>query len=324
MKRRRLTLAALGAAATLGFSAQSEAQGKPVRLIVGFPPGGSTDALARLLAEGLKGKLDGPVVVENRAGAAGRLAVEFMKTSDADGNVILLTPNVALTLYPHVYKRLNYDAQKDLQPVSRVVTFPLVIGVGPKVPASVTTIAELTKWLKANPSEGLYGSSAQGSTPHFVGQMFGKAAGIPLSHVPYKGDAPAVQDLLGGQIALSINPPAAQLPHLAGGRLRILATTGAKRMAQLPDVATLLEAGYKIQTADWFGAFLPRMAPTAAAQRLQTAIKEVLATREFREGIAKLYLDDGFQPAAEFTRAIAQEFEHWKPIVQASGFSLEE
>ncbi len=323
MNRREM---ALGALAGLSAAAwlPARAQAKAVRVLVGFPPGGSSDVLARVLSEALRDKLDGPVIVENKPGAAGRLAVELLKSADADGLTLLLTPNVVATLYPHTYTRLRYDAEKDIQPIARLATFPLVVGVGPKVPASVRTVPELMAWMKADPSNAFYGSSAQGSTPHFVGQMLGKAAGVSLTHVAYKGDAPAVQDLLAGQVAMSVNPPAAQLPHLASGRLRILAVTGAQRMKQLPEVPTLLESGYAIQTADWFGVFAPAGINERTVQRLEAAIKEAMSSASAREGLEKLYLSEGFLPAAALAQNIRKESAFWAPVVKASGFSIDE
>lgn len=322
MLRRDLTLGAL--AWTAGAMLPAHAQGRPIKLLVGFPAGGSSDVLARVLAEGLRDKLDGPVLVDNRAGAAGRLAVEVLKSSPADGTTLLLTPNVAVTLYPHTYKRLGYDAERDVKPIARLATFPQVIGVGPMVPASVKTVRDLMVWVKTNPNGAFYGSSAQGSTPHFVGQMLGKAAGVPLSHVAYKGDAPAIQDLIGGQIAMSVNPPAAQMPHVASGRLRILAVSGPERMKQLPDVPTLTEAGYSIQTTDWFGVLAPSALPAAMALKIETAIKEAMATASVREGIEKLYLTQNFLPASQLAKDIRAESAHWAPIVKESGFLLDD
>lgn len=322
MKRRQFNTAVMSAAALIGSPAL--AQSRPIRIFVGFPPGGSTDAVARLLAEALRGKLDGPVVVENRAGAAGRIAVEHVKAAEKDGTAVLLTPNVAVTVYPHVYRRLSYDPMKDLSPVARLVSFPLVLGVGPKVPVTVTTVPELMKWLRANPNAAFYGSSAPGSTPHFVGQMLGKKVNMTLSHVAYRGDAPAVQDLLGGQISMSVNPPAAQVPHVASGRLRILATTGARRASYLPDSPTLLESGYDIQTADWFGAFVPSGVPPEKVQRLQAAIREAMTNRDLLEGLAKVQLDPAFLAGTDFARLIKSEYDQWGPIVKDSGFSLDE
>ena len=322
MLRRDLALGALALSA--GAMLPAFAQGKTVKLLVGFPAGGSSDVLARLLAEGLRDKLDGPVLVDNRAGAGGRLAVEVLKSSPPDGLTLLVTSNVVVTLYPHTYKRLAYDADRDVKPIARLATFPQVIGVGPLVPTSVKTIRDLMAWMKANPGSAFYGSSAQGSTPHFIGQMLGKAAGVPLSHVAYKGDAPAIQDLIGGQVAMSVNPPAAQIPHLASGRLRILAVSGPERMKQLPSVPTLAESGYSIETTDWFGVLAPSGTPAPVAQKVETAIKDAMATAAFRDGVEKLFLTNSFLPAAQLAKDIRAESAHWAPIVKESGFLIDE
>lgn len=320
--RRHFIATGLAAAAATALPSHAQ-QGKSIRLIVGFPAGGSTDVLARLLAQALRGSFDAPLLVDNRAGAGGRLGAELLKAADADGSTVLVTPNPIVTIYPHVYKKLNYDPLKDLQAAARLATYPLVIGVGPMVPASVRTFPELVTWLKANPSQAFYGSPGSGSTPHFVGQMLGKAIGVELKHVAYKGDAPGIQDLLAGQIALSINTPAAQVPQLGGGRLRILASTGAAR-GQLPDVPTLQELGYGIRTADWFGAFLPGGTPAALVTRWQDALREALGKPEVREGLLKLQLDPNWQSAADFGRAVREEHAQWGATVKATGFVPED
>ncbi|UUX94472.1 Bug family tripartite tricarboxylate transporter substrate binding protein [Aquabacterium sp. J223] len=319
-RRRHIVLAGLGLAG-LPLAGTALAQGKPMRIVVGFPAGGSSDALARLLAEALRTRIDAPVLVENRAGAGGRLGIEAVKAAEADGSVMLITPNPMITMYPHLYKRLAYDPQKDLVPVGRLATFPLFIGVGPSVPASVKNIKDLMQWFKANPDKAFYGTPGPGSTPHFIGMMLGKAAGVPLTHAAYKGDAPAIQDLLGGQIAMSVNTPAAQLPHVPGGRLRVLATTGAQRSPQLPDVPTLVESGFNIVTRDWFGAFVPAATPAPVVQRLQAQVREALNTKEVQDGLAKLQLQANFAPPQEFARLIREDTEQWGPVIRESGFT---
>lgn len=324
--RRRLAsaLAASCAAALLPFAAAAQ-QAKPIRLVIGFPAGGSTDAVARILADAMRAKFDGPLIVESRVGAGGRIAAESMKTADADGSVILITPNPVITIYPHIYRKLAYDPVRDLLPVAQVATYPLLVGVGPGTPASVHNVREFVQWAKANPKQAFYGSPAPGSTPHFVGVMIAKAAGVELSHVSYKGDAPSVQDLLGGQIPMSINVPSAQLPHVNSGRLRLLATTGPKRMAQLPDVPTLAESGFpQIQTSDWFGAFVPPGTPPAVVTKIQAAIRDALKTREVQEGFAKQAVEPAVATPAEFARRIRDETDQWAGVVKASGFRADD
>jgi tripartite-type tricarboxylate transporter receptor subunit TctC len=325
-QRRRFSFALAGALAAAFLSAAVQAQpGKPVRMVIGFPAGGSSDAVARILAEALRGKFDGPLIVESRAGAGGRIAAEYLKTAENDGSVILITPNPIVTIYPHIYRKLSYEPLRDLVPVAQVATYPLLIGVGPAAPPSVKTVRDFVQWAKANPKQAFYGSPAPGSTPHFVGVMIAKAAGVELSHVAYKGDAPSIQDLLGGQIPMSINVPFAQLPHVSSGKLRILATTGSKRMAQLPDVPTLAESGFpQIQTSDWFGAFVPPGTPPAAVAKIQAAIRDALKTKDVQEGFAKHAVEPAIAPPGEFAKRIKEESDQWAAVVRASGFTAEE
>jgi len=326
MLSRRLCIAATIAAVVSTLTGTSAlAQGaKSLRLVVGFPAGGSSDTVARLLADAMRGKFDGPILVDNRAGAGGRIAAEYMKTADNDGTVVLITPNPVLTIYPHIYRKLSYDPFWDLVPVMPVATYPLLISVGSGVPASVKTVRDFLQWAKANPKQAFYGSPAPGSTPHFVGMMLAKSAGVELSHVAYKGDAPAVQDLLGGQIPMSINVPSAHLPHVASGKLRVLATTGAKRMVQLPDVPTLAESGYQIQTNDWFAAFVPRGTPAQAIAKIQAALRDALKTKEVQEGFVKQAVDPALAGAGDFAKQIKDESDHWGGVVKATGFVAEE
>lgn len=324
MDRRSFVAGALAAA---GASAApfALAQGaKPLRLVVGFPAGGSSDTVARLLADAMRGKFAGPIVVDNKPGAGGQIAAQFLKTADNDGSVVLITPNPILTIYPHTYRKLSYDPLRDLVPVAQVATYPLLLGVGPAVPASVKTVRQFLQWAKDNPAQASYGSPALGSTPHFVGVMLAKAAGVELLHVAYKGDAPAVQDLLGGQVPMSINVPAAHLPHLASGRLRVLAVTGARRMAQLPDVPTLAESGYAVRTSDWFGAFVPPGTLEASTTRIQAALRDALASKAVQEGFAKQGIEPAFLGGSDLARQVRDELDQWAGIVKASGFVAQE
>lgn len=330
MRRRRALRWSLGAAGlSLGlaasFGAMAQTSSAPLRLIVGFPPGGSSDVVARQLAESLRQRLGRTVLVENRAGAAGRIAPEYLKTAPADGSVILVTPNPMVTQYPSVYRKLSYDPARDLQPLAQVASYPLLISVGPAVPASVRTVRDYLQWAKADAGQRFFASPATGSTPHFVGVMLGREAGVELVQAPYKGDAPAVQDMLGGQIPMSINVPAAQLPHVGTGKLRVLATTGAQRLPQLPQVPTLIEEGYPaLRTSDWFGLFVPAKTPAAVSERLQAEVRESLKESAVRESFAKQGIVPDFVAAAEFTHRIRQEREEFARTVQAVGFKPEE
>ncbi|MBT2321918.1 hypothetical protein J7E62_06065 [Variovorax paradoxus] len=324
---RRLFVAAAMVAATACTvpAVQAQGSGGPVRLIVGFPPGGSTDAVARQLAEAMRSRLDRPVLVENKPGAAGRLAPEFVKSAPADGTVILVTPNPMITQYSSVYRKLSYDPHRDFIPLAQIGSYPLLVSVGPAVPDTVRSVRDYLQWAKAGSKNAFFASPATGSTPHFVGVMLGRAAGIELTHVAYRGDAPAVQDLLGGQVPMSINVPAAQLPHVGAGRLRVLATTGSRRMSELPNVPTLVEQGFQaLHTSDWFGMFLPAATPAAVVQRLQGVVRESLGDATVRDNFAKLGVEPAFIPAADFGRNVREETAAFAETVKAVGFTPED
>ena len=325
MARRRVLQ--LAAASSLGasFGALAQTSQAPLRLIVGFPPGGATDVVARYLAEAMRTRLKRTVLVENKPGAAARIAAEYLKSAPADGSVILVTPNPVVTQYPSVYRKLSYDPVRDLEPLAMVASYPLLISVGPAVPASVRSIKDYVQWAKSGPRNGFFASPAAGSTPHFVGLMLGRAAGVELTHVPYRGDAPAVQDMLGGQVPMSINVPVAQLPHIATGKLRVLATTGERRMPELAQVPTMIEEGYPaLQTSDWFGTFLPAGTPAAVAARLQAVIQDSLQDPLVRESFAKQGITPAFVPAPEFAERIRRERTEFAATVQKIGFTPEE
>ncbi|HEY6134309.1 MAG TPA: Bug family tripartite tricarboxylate transporter substrate binding protein, partial [Rubrivivax sp.] len=291
----------------------------------GFPPGGAADAVARLLADQLRGSYAPTVIVDNKAGAGGRIGAQAVKTGDADGTQFLLTPASILTIYPHVYKKLGYDSLADFTPVSSVAVVTFAFSVSSAVPASVKTVADYVAWAKANPKEANYGSAAAGATPHFVGTMLGRAAGVPLNHIPFKGGAPLVSDLLGGQIQAGVNVLPEVLPHAQSGKLRILAVSGAKRSRFLPGVPTFAESGFKDVAADeYFGVFVPAKTPHEVVAKLNAAIQKALKTKPLVDGLEKLSFEVEGQSAAEFGQIVKVELERWGPVVKASGFSSDD
>jgi tripartite-type tricarboxylate transporter receptor subunit TctC len=237
LTRRRLVAAAAGGAASLAIArpAHSQIVGTPARVLVGFPPGGSADVAARLIVPEMKGYA-ASIIVDNRPGAGGRVALEVVKAGPADGSVMLLSPASMMVLHPHLYKSLGYDPVADFIAVTTVCAFPFVLSVGPLVPREVTTLAEFIAWCKANPKLASYGTAGAGTPQHFAGMMLARAANFEFTHVPYKGGAPALQDLVGGQIAASVGVLGTVLPQTAAGNLRALAITSATRSSFLPDV----------------------------------------------------------------------------------------
>ena len=307
---------ALGVSPTLSQSLQSTA-----RILVGFPAGGPSDVLARLVAEGMKTYAPS-TIVENRAGAGGRVVMDVLKNSPADGSVMVLTPAVAMALYPHVYKSLSYNPQQDFTPVTTICTTPMAFVVGPLVPASVKTLADFIAWCRSNPTQSSYGSPGAGSPLHFLGVMLARAAKFEYLHVPFQGTAPSIQSLLGSQIASCISPIGPFIPHVKAGTLRALATTGAQRSPLLPDVPTIAEAGYPALTfAEWFGIFVPARTPSATVETLNSALRAALQTKEVQVGLAAQSVDVGGLTPAEFARQVKADFDRWGPIVKESGFT---
>ena len=298
---------------------------KPLKMVVGFPPGGAADSVARLLAEQLRGSYAPSVIVDNKAGAGGRLGAQAVKAADADGSVLLVTPASVLTIYPHVYRKLGYDTLADFAPVSSAAKVTFAFSVSSAVPASVKTLADYVAWAKANPKDASFGSPAAGATPHFVGTMLGRAAGVALNHVPYKGGAPLVSDLLGGQVPAGVNVLPEVLQHAGSGKLRILAVSGAKRSRYLPGVPTFAEAGFKdVEADEYFAVFVPAKTPAAVVAKLNAAVRSALVAKPVVQGLEKLSFDVEGQSSAEFAQIVRKELERWGPIVKASGFSSED
>lgn len=324
-KRRFLSVAWAGGmtavAPGLWHQAQSQAVRPSARLVVGFPPGGSVDVVARLLAGEMKSYAS-TFIVENRPGAGGRVALDGLKASPADGSALALAPASPIVIFPHVYKRLNYDPLQDFIAVTTVCAFPFLLAVGPMVPRRVKTLADFIQWCRDNPRQATYGSSGAGSLPHFIGVSLARAAGFEFVHLPYQGGAPAMQDLLGGQISASVSVFANAFPHIQSGSLRALVTTGPQRSALLPDVPTVREAGYPaLEVVEWFGVFVPAKTPADVVDSLGTAIREALRTNEVKAGLARLSFEPAGASPGDFARLVRSDTERWGSIVKASGFT---
>jgi tripartite-type tricarboxylate transporter receptor subunit TctC len=293
------------------------------RMLVGFGAGGAIDVIARMLVEGMKDYAPS-FIVDNRPGAGGRLALGALKGSPVDGSVMILTPASSVAVFPHVYKRLGYDAFKDFAPVTTVCSFPFLITVGAMVPADVRTLVDFVKWCAANPKQATYGTAAAGSMLHFTGVTLAKTGGLEFVHLPYGGPG-GIQDLIGGRIAATIYPIGTALSHVQSGAIRALATTGPQRSPRLPDVPTVREAGYPaLEANEWFGIFVPANTPAATVNRLNEAIRAAVNTDAFKAALAKLSVDPAGETPKEFAQLIKSDFERWGPIVQTSGFTPED
>jgi tripartite-type tricarboxylate transporter receptor subunit TctC len=320
---RFLRAASLAACILVGLAvAQAQVGDQPIRIIFPYAAGGSGDGTARLMAEQLRAAVNRPVIVENRTGAAGRLGVQAVKAAAPDGNTLLLTPIAPMSVFQSVYKNLGYDPIEDFRPITQIATFDLAVAVGPGSEAK--SLKELVAWLRANPSQAYYGMPAAGSLPHFFGVLFGRAAGVDLRSIIYRGSAAALTDLVGGQVPLVFTVTTDLLPLHKAGKVRILATSGAQRSQFLPDVPTFRESGYDIQGAGWYGVFAPARTPDDIIERYNKALVSAIHTPE----IKKRLLDFGLEPTgttvAEFAAIQKADAAQWAPAVKASGFSPEQ
>ena len=323
--RRQLLQGATAVAATaLCGTAAAQATGNAF-IISGFPAGGMGDFVARPLAEKMRGRYAPNVLVESRTGAGGRIAVEYVKRAAPDGLTILQIPSSPMVLYPNTYKKLNYDPMADFIPVGSTVTYAFSITAGPGLPAEIKTLADYLKWAKANPKLANYGVPAAGSALHFVGMMLAKESGVELTSVAYRGGAPLLQDVMGGQVPISINVIGEVAPNIKAGKLRSLGVTSGQRSVFLPDVPTLAEQGFKdIVVQEWLGWFVPAKTPADQVQKLSALIRENLQSPEMAESLAKSSLQPITQSPEEFARLVRADLARWAPIVKASGFTAED
>jgi tripartite-type tricarboxylate transporter receptor subunit TctC len=323
MNTRRKVLMSLGAL-TIMSRAFAQAS-KTVRIIVPFPAGGGTDVLARIVGEKLRGSYASTVIVDNRVGASGRVGVDAVKATEPDGNTLLFIPDFLLTVYPHSFRKLSYDPLADFAPVAIVARAGLALCAGPALPEKISSTKDYLAWAKSDPKNAFYGTTSAGGTPHFVGVMLARDSGVALSPVHYKGGAPALQDLIGGQLPVAVNPIGEVLPHLKSGKLRVLATTGEKRSKFLPDVPTLAESGYpQIVVEPWLGFFAPARTPADTVNRLAAAIAEGVRAPETTASFEKFGYDVVATTAAVVAATLKADLARWQPIVKASGFTAED
>ncbi len=297
---------------------------KTLHVIVGFPPGGGTDLIARILAERLRGAYAPAVIVENKPGGAARAAVDYVKHAEPDGSEILFTPDFPITLYPHSFRMLSYDPLRDLVPVAPSAQSTLTFVIGPAVPENVKTLAGFIAWCRDNPGKAMFATTSAGGTPHFVGVMLASAAQLKMTPVHYRGGAPALQDLFGGHVPASVNPIGETLPYAASGMLRILAVASSGRSKFLPDVPTMREQGYDVVLNTWLGAFAPAKTPEAVVGALNFAIGNAVRSPEMIENLATAGNEPMFQPPDAFAATVKAGITSWGPVVKASGFVAED
>lgn len=308
---------------SLSLAMQSlEARAADLRILVGFPPGGTVDSIARVFAEKLKASSGGAVVVDNRPGAGGLLATKMLVAAPSDGSVLLLSAVSTMAIHALVRPEDGFDPARDVAPVSLATEFQYGLAVANAL--EVRDLKEFVAWAHANPSKAAFGSPGAGTLPHLFGVLFARSAGIDMIHIPFKGGAPLVTDLIGGHVPAGVSPATDYIEHHRSGRLRLIATSGDRRSSATPEVPTFVEQGFKdAQAQAYFAFWAPAKSESQVVARRNREIGEVLALEDARERLVQL----GQRPVAstpdEVTRLMRSEAARWAPVLKASGFTPE-
>jgi tripartite-type tricarboxylate transporter receptor subunit TctC len=295
---------------------------RPVQLVIPFPPGGATDIVGRLLGKKLSERLGQPVVVENRPGAGTVIGAAFVAKAPADGYTLLISSGSTFTVNPAISPKLPYDPVRSFEPIGMVARVPLIVLANPQVP--VNDLKQLIAAVRQAPGKYLYGSFGNGTTAHFAGESLWNSAGIKLDHVAYKGSAPAITDLIGGQIPFTIDTVAAAIPHLKTGKLKAIAVMGASRATQLPNVPTVAESGFPGFSADsWLALAAPSGLPADARAKLRQALTETMKDPEIRDKLVANGLDRLFEPSEAVAARIEDELPRMRAIAQRANIRAE-
>jgi tripartite-type tricarboxylate transporter receptor subunit TctC len=295
------------------------AQDKTLRIIYGYPPGSVGDILTRLLADGMRAPVGMNVIVENRTGAVGIVATEGVKNAAPDGLTILLTPLAPLVVFPHSHgPAIRYDPFKDFAPIAHITNFQLAMIANAELPAK--NLAEFVALVRKDPKLGDYASAAAGSLPHYLGVMFAKAAGVEMTHIPYKGSAPALQALMTGEVKTGMFVLADALAQARAGKARILAVAGAQRAANAPEVPTFKEQGYNLEASGWYALFGPAKMPKEAIDRYAKAAIDVVNAPGMRKRLEEMGLEPTGYGPADLAHILRTDYDKWGPVIKASGF----
>jgi len=327
MFRARVLIFALIAVGTaLAQAGASRAQNfptRPIKIVVPYPPGGPTDVLSRLVAERMGPIIGGSIIVESRpGGAGGSVGAKYVASADPDGYTLLISQVGALTISPAIYKDAEHEWTRLLAPVALVAVSPQLLVVHPGLP--VKSVAELLAYARANPGKVNFASAGVGSQPHLLGELLKLVAGVNMVHIPYRGSAPAITDLLGGQIQMMFDAPIVLLPHIQAGKLRPLAVTSQARSAQLPDVPTMAELGLpRLQAMLWSGMLTPAGTPPPLVATLNTAFNEAMATAEAKASLQRLGAEPKAMSAPEFAAFMEAETRRWAAVVADAGVKAE-
>ncbi len=322
MDRRHLAkLATVALACALALPGALAQDKPPLKILVGFPPGGSVDIVARLLADKLRVSLGQTVIVDNKPGAGGRVAMGELKRATPDGQTLALTPSGVLAVQPWLVANMGFDVNRDFTPVARASTFDFAITAGPAAPAG--DIRAVLAWMKANPDKANFATSGAGTLPHFAGVLLGQTTGVAITHVGYKGGAPAASDLIGGQIPLMVDTASETIEHHRAGKVRILAVSGETRSKALPDVPTLKESGINVVADGFFGLYGPVGLPGDVISRLNRAVGDALRSPDVVEKMQSVGLTANYGSAQELGALQAEHYRRWEGPIKAAGFKPE-
>ena len=325
--RRARLLAPLTLALSLGIAHVTAAQAQePLKIVIGFPAGSGLDVLTRLIAEQVRIDTGTPIIIDNRPGGGGRIAAEYVAKAEPDGKTILSAPIVTTAFTPFVYKKLNFDPMKDLAPITRLGNFQFALATNNDVPAK--SVKDFIAWVRANPGKVNYGSLSAGTPSHFLGEMFNRATGTDMQHIPYKGSGPVNIDLQAGQIQATFNTTVATMELFKGGKINLLAVTGSARSPSLPDVPTFKELNLNLGPMEdaelWYGFLAPGKTPAPLIAKLNAQIVAALKNPQIREKITNLDIQVVTDTPEEFAKVIANDYKLWGEIIKSTGFSLDQ
>ena len=318
---RRAALRLMGSLALVPWARAQTFPAKPIKVLIGVPAGGTQDVLTRAIAEAVRTSL-GPLVIDNRGGAAGRIAVEVVKNAEPDGHTLLLGTAGMMTMFPSAYKSLNYDPVKDFVPIINAASFELAMVVNKDVPAA--TVADFIAWARTqgdNGSKLSFASYGAGTPSHFLGEMLNRAAGLRMVHIPYKGSTPARQDVMGGTVPLYFDTVGGAITMLPSGRVKVLATSGSRRSPPMPSIPTFVELGYKnVIAAAWFSYYAPAATPKPVLDKLRAEFARAVNSREVRQQL----LVNGMYPVGDgpdaLLKTMREDTERWRNIMRATNF----
>ena len=319
--QRRAWLLAMGLATVAPWGRAQGNDRPPIRILMGLPPGGGTDSIARYIADRLREQLGQPVIIDSRVGVGGRLAADDLMTAAPDGLTYMIAPNATPTFQTLVFgPQLKWNIWRDFAPVAGLVSYPLGMAVSTEL--GVSNAREFVQWAKANPLKASFGTPGLGGQNHFLGIQFAKLAGIDLPVTPYKGTPPLITDLLGGHVPSAITLMDELIKHQRSGKLRILGIFSDKRSELMPDIPTFAEQGFKVSSGDgWTAMWAPAKTPQVELSRMQQALQKILATPQVRDYLmTRLAVEPHYRGAAEMAQAQRDEMATWEPIIKASGF----